>query len=325
MQPTLALSSLLLVASASAKNILLTNDDSWVSTNIRATYRDLTSAGHNVVLVAPVSQRSGWGGKFDVPYSKTLQTDGEFGYVKAGAPSWGHEDNDKNIWYFNGTPASCVAFALNYVSPKFFNNVTFDLVVAGPNEGTNMSPGFFTGSGTDGATYNAAYRGLPAIAFSGSNGNNSFFKDSLDEDPLEPSNIYSKKVVQFVDQLFTAQGNNPRTMPLQTLYNVNLPPVGYQSKNEACTDPEWVFTRLTGQDAASMDLVWNETSQMPVWHSTPFAALSACNNGDCSLPSETWVINQNNCKSSVSVGSVDYDANIQLTNEAKALLGPLLL
>lgn len=50
-----------------AKNILLTNDDSWVSTNIRATYRELTQAGHNVVLVAPVSQRSGFGGKFDVP------------------------------------------------------------------------------------------------------------------------------------------------------------------------------------------------------------------------------------------------------------------
>lgn len=50
-----------------AKNILLTNDDSWVSTNIRATYRELTLAGHNVVLVAPVSQRSGYGGKFDIP------------------------------------------------------------------------------------------------------------------------------------------------------------------------------------------------------------------------------------------------------------------
>lgn len=321
-----SISTLLLSAAAcvAAKTILLTNDDSWVSTNIRATYRDLTAAGHEVILVAPVSQRSGWGGKFDIPYTANLQTDGEFGYVKAGAPSWGHEENDKNIWYFNGTPASCVAFAMKYVLPKFFGNVSFDLVVAGPNEGTNMSPGFFTGSGTDGATYNAAYRNLPAIAFSGSNGNNSFFKDSLDDDPMNPSNIYSKKVVEFVDELFQSQGSNPRALPLQTLLNVNLPAVGYQSKGESCVDPSWVFTRMTGLYSATMDLAWNDTSNMPVWAPSVYNALAACSNGDCSLPSESQIILENNCQSSVTVGSIDYDANTELTGEVKVLLGSLL-
>jgi 5'-nucleotidase len=314
----------LLAAGACAKTILLTNDDSWASTNIRATYRDLTAAGHEVVLVAPVLQRSGWGGKFDVPYSATLQTDGEFGYVRAGAPSWGHEDNNNNIWYFNGTPASCVAFSLKYVMPKYFNNRTFDLVVLGPNEGTNMSPGAYTGSGTDGAAYNAAYRNLPALAFLGSNGNNSFFKDSLDTDPLNPSNIYAQKVVELVTQLFDKQGTNARVLPLQTVLNINMPPVGYQSKNDECTSPLWVSTRMTGLDSATFDLVWNETTNMPAFAITPYTALSACTNGDCALPSETQVILHGKCQLSISVASIDYDANAQLTSDVRALLGPLV-
>lgn len=321
MQLTNFFSAALVAASVSAKTILLTNDDSWASTNIRATYRDLTAAGHEVVLVAPVSQRSGWGGKFDVPYSPTLQTDGEFGYVKQGAPSWGHEEDNQNIWYFNGTPASSVAFALKYVMPKFFNNKTFDLVVAGPNEGLNLSPGSLTGSGTDGATYNSAYRNLPAIAFSGSNGNNSFFKDSLDEDPLNPSNIYSKKVVEFVNQIFDKQGENERALPLTTFLNVNFPLVGYQSKDESCVDPEYVLSRLTGQEATTFDLVWNETTNMPVFKAQTYVALTACNNGDCSLAGENYVINHDTCKTPVSVASIDYDANLQLTEEVRVLLG----
>ena len=193
---------LLLSVGALAKNILLTNDDGWQATNIRATYYKLKEAGHNVFLVAPVSQRSGFSGKFDIPTSPTLQTNGEFNYPPAGAPSWGHEVDDNHIWYFNGTPASSAVFGINYVIPKYGDNVTIDLVVSGPNEGTNMSPGLFTISGTVGATYTSIYRGIPGVAFSGSNSNNSFFKDSLDlKDNKEPSTIYANKVVEFVNQI----------------------------------------------------------------------------------------------------------------------------
>ena len=64
---------LLLSVGALAKNILLTNDDGWQATNIRATYYKLKEAGHNVFLVAPVSQRSGFSGKFDIPTSPTYK------------------------------------------------------------------------------------------------------------------------------------------------------------------------------------------------------------------------------------------------------------
>lgn len=274
-------------------------------------------------LVAPVSQRSGFGGKFDVPTSPTLQTDGEFAYVKAGAPSWDHEPEDDHIWYFNGTPASCVAFWLKYVSPKYFQNVSVDLVVSGPNEGTNMSPGMFTLSGTMGATYNAVYRGIPAVAFSGSNSNNSLYSDDLDlNDPLSPSTIYAEKTTEFVNQLFKAAGDN-RVLPLGVGINVNYPKVGYQSKDEACISPNWVHTRLTGQYAYGADLAYNETSNSFSYTPSQWEALTVCENGDCSLPSENTVVEHSGCETAYSVFDIDYDADTHLSQLVGGLVAPI--
>lgn len=250
-----------------------------------------------------------------------VQTNGEFDYVKAGEPAWGHEVDDQNVWYFNGTPASCVAFALKYVLPKFFNNMTIDLVVSGPNEGTNMGQGFYTGLGTMGATYNSIYRGIPGVAFSGSNSNNSFFKDSLNTDPMNPSNIYASKVVEFVAQIFKSQGENPNALPITSGINVNFPPVGNQ--DTTCTDPEWVLTRMSGELSATFDMAYNETSNTFVWSPASYKALTVCENGDCSLPSANEVLTQN-CRTAVSVFSIDYDAKLELANEVKALVQPIL-
>lgn len=322
-----------LFASVLSKNIILTNDDGFTATNIRSTYKELTNAGHNVLLVAPVSQRSGWSGKFDVPATKDLLIDGEFGYIQKGQPSWGHEADNMNIWYFNGTPASSVSFALNYVIPQFFNSTDsqdnktvidkVDLVVSGPNEGTNLSPGYFTISGTIGAATSSLYRGIPAIAFSGSNSNNSFFKDSLNDDPLEPSNIYAKKIVEFVDDLFDKQGDNS-VLPLGTGINVNFPKVGYESDNDECTDPKWVFSRLSGEGASAPDVYYDEESDSIKSVTVPLRGLINCFNGDCSLPSESFILANTTCQTSVSVFNIDYDANTELTNSVKTLLEPIL-
>ncbi|CAK9681849.1 Survival protein SurE family protein [Candida parapsilosis] len=313
---------LILATAVIAKNILLSNDDGWAATNIRATYYKLKEAGHEVWLVAPVSQRSGYGGKFDVPSSSTLQSDGEFKYPPAGSKAWGHEEDDDHIWYFNGTPASSIAFGLQYVLKEKFNDTSIDLVVAGPNEGTNMSPGMFTLSGTIGATYNSVYRGYPAVAFSGSNSNNSFFKDSLDlDDANEPSTIYANKVTEFVNQLFEGQGDESRALPLGVGLNVNFPKVGHE--DESCTDPAWVYTRLTGDSAGGPDLKYNADKDVFESSSGSWEALKICHNGDCSLPSENSVVEHRKCSSSVSVFSIDYDANLNITNKVEGVLHPL--
>ena len=116
----------------------------------------------------------------------TLQTDGEFGYPAAGAPSWDHEADDDHIWYFNGTPASLVAFGLQYVIPKYGDNVSIDMVVAGPNEGLN-SGSMFTLSGTIEQRTMLSTEEFRCCIF-WLKLKQLIFKDSLDlNDPLEPS------------------------------------------------------------------------------------------------------------------------------------------
>lgn len=312
-----------LTSSLTNRTILLTNDDGWAATNIRATYRDLKAAGYDVIMVAPVAQRSGFGGQFALPTSANLTADGGFGYPAEGAPSWGHEEDDMNVWYFNGTPSSCVAFGLNYVIPTYFDNKTVDLVVAGPNEGLNLSPGMYTLSGTIGATYSAVNRGYPAIAFSGSNSNNSFFKDDEDKesDEMFPPNIYAKLIVEFVEQLFESKKNNPHLLPLTTGINVNLPAVG--SQNEDCTDPDWVYTRLNGPDSMYSDLVYNETQGLFVYEYGNAPQAEVCTAGDCTLPSEGWIFAQDKCLTTVSLFSIDYDAAYDATLAVAEYLSPL--
>lgn len=308
------------------KNILLTNDDGFAATNIRSTYRSLKEAGHRVILVAPVSQRSGWSGKFDVPKQKTLLSNGEFDYEKKGEPAWGHDLEDKHIWYFNGTPASSVAFGLQYVIPKHFGNTSnetidkIDLVISGPNEGVNLSPGYFTISGTIGAAVVSAYRGIPAVAFSGSNSNNSFFEDSLNDDPLKPSNIYADKVVEFVDTLFKNQRKNKHVLPLGTGLNINFPNVGYGDKEGNCTDPRWVYTRLTGPYATCPDIKYDASSDSIQKVDSTYEGLKVCHKGECSLPSESYILEKSFCQTSVSPFSIDYSTNVQQTDEIHSLL-----
>lgn len=58
-----ALAALSCSPAAQALHILLNNDDGWASANIRETYRLLKEAGHDVLMVAPVVDNSGQGGR----------------------------------------------------------------------------------------------------------------------------------------------------------------------------------------------------------------------------------------------------------------------
>lgn len=309
----LVLSFVLLLAAA--KTVLLSNDDGWASTYIRAAYRELTNSGYDVIMVAPVSQRSGFGGKFDVPSGKFLDEDGEFGYVKKGAPAWDHEKNDTNMWYFDGTPASCVSFALDYLLPEKFDNVKPDLVIAGPNEGPNLSPGFYTASGTMGAVYNGIYRGIPGLSFLGSDFNNSFFGDALNDSPSSAANIYAKKVVELTDKVVGK-------LPPNTGLNVNFPKVGSLSAESAtCTSPQWRFARMMGSGVFAQSVKYNLQKGTMEWDTHYYNLENKCTGNDCSLESEYDIYVAGNCTASISVFSTDYDASGLAAATVKQLLG----
>ncbi len=306
----------------SSRTIILTNDDGWGASNIRATYKALKEAGHNVFMSAPLNDQSGTGGTFILPKTLTSDQDSDWGLVKAGQPLYGYDTDDNHIWHFPGTPPSAACFGLDYVLPNFFSNITVDLVIAGPNFGTNLGPFVFTLSGTVGATYFAVGRGIPAIAFSGTNKRSSYL--TLTDDELNPSNIYAKKVTEIVNALFEKAGDNPRVLPLSVGLNVNLPDVGTDSKI-GCTNPSFKYTRITGSSAITDKLVYNATTGLFKYGDYISAATQSCINGDCTLPDETSILNtRDSCVGSISAFSIDYDTPTELTKTVENLLSGVL-
>ena len=138
------------VGSSSAASILLGNDDGFASAQLREFYRLLKASGHEVIVVAPVDNESGQGGRSQFSTMNTLAVPSEFGIIPAGAPALGRDPSDPDVWYYNGTPAACTYVALDYVIPNFYNNKSIDLYVGGPNFGLNAGYFYYTLSGTIG-------------------------------------------------------------------------------------------------------------------------------------------------------------------------------
>ncbi|KAI0086632.1 sure-like protein [Irpex rosettiformis] len=290
-----------LASSVVGLNILLGNDDSWASANIRATFDGLTKRGHNVVLVAPLVQNSGQGGRVILPTVNVTAPGGEFGSVPVGAPFFGHDAGNDHIWYFNGTPAATTFFGLDVIVPQVLGNETIDLVVNGPNEGANLGPFLYTLSGTMGATYAAVYKGVPGVAFSAGNSTHRSFTTNtgLADDP---ANIAANLTANFVDALANTTKEGERILPLGVGINVNYPLFG---PGNPCTAPPFILTRFTG--GALVDkLSLNDTTGLPQSTNIQSPGVNTAFNGVKFLPGETPVAAQ--CQTSVSFFGVDYDA-----------------
>jgi 5'-nucleotidase len=269
-------------------------------------YKAMKAFGHNCYIVASVNDQSGMGGRAVFTTSANLTTDTEFGIVKAGAPSIGTDPNDSHIWYYNGTPATQVFVALDYVLPRVANFTVPDLVLSGPNFGLNLGPFLYTISGTIGATYAAIERGLPAIAFSAGNTIQTPYywaNVSTAAGLLDPATITGRLCANLAQALITKAAGG-RILPLGYGLSVNIPFIT-SFTNTSCVNPPFVLTRQTG-GAVVDKAVYNTTSGLFTFQNIVPEGANQCINGDCSLPGETQVLTQ--CRSSVSVFTVDYDA-----------------
>lgn len=124
--------------------ILLTNDDGWNAPGIVAVHKALVAAGHEVTVVAPLSNQSGVGGRITLggpPLQVVLQ-----------AP---------HKYSVEGSPADAVEIGLSMV----FASKPPDLVISGTNIGQNTGAATIH-SGTVGAAVTALNDGVPAIAVS---------------------------------------------------------------------------------------------------------------------------------------------------------------
>lgn len=125
--------------------ILVTNDDGIQAVGLRALYAALTSAGHTVTCVAPISEMSAVG------HAVTMATPLRVKEFKNAAFSG---------LGVSGTPADCVKLALSTLMPE-----QPDLVISGINAGANCGVDILY-SGTVSAATEGALMGLPALAVS---------------------------------------------------------------------------------------------------------------------------------------------------------------
>ncbi|WP_257254434.1 MULTISPECIES: 5'/3'-nucleotidase SurE [unclassified Endozoicomonas] len=193
-------------AQANAMNILLTNDDSWSTTNIQTLHAALKAAGHDVIMSAPCTGQSGKGGAVHFMKSVSVdrtQIDKDQVCVGDTDTSVAFED------YVEGTPAMAALYGIDVYANERWGKQP-DLVISGPNEGNNV--GFSTNmSGTLGATNAAIARGIPAIAVSAYDG-------EADKAP-HVANI----VIELLDKLVPQTKDGAPILPKFTGLNVNIP------------------------------------------------------------------------------------------------------
>ncbi|MGH0028779.1 MAG: 5'/3'-nucleotidase SurE [Myxococcota bacterium] len=191
--------ALALAPSASALDILVTNDDGIASAGLQTLATALADAGHDVTVVAPATQQSGKGGSVNTDVFGDFVT-----IVRTGDDQYSVE----------GTPSDAVNAALNLIleDPP-------DLVVSGLNEGQNLGKPTSNVSGTIGAALSAALgAGIPAIA--GSVG--ILFSESGDDFPSTIAAYPSAAdfIVRVIERLEYVDGLLPHRV---RLLNINFP------------------------------------------------------------------------------------------------------
>jgi 5'-nucleotidase len=165
--------------------VLVTNDDGYQARGIRALARALAGAGHEVLVVAPLTDQSGVGTARAAWVNRPIAT--------------ASEDAD-GITYIgvDGTPALAVTMARLGTFGK-----TPDLVVSGINHGYNF--GVILHSGTVGAALTGATQGLSGLAM------------SIGAEDPQYLDVAASVAVELVDWL--------RDQPAGTVLNVNVPDV----------------------------------------------------------------------------------------------------
>jgi 5'-nucleotidase len=125
--------------------ILLTNDDGIQAVGLRAMHRALVQAGHEVHVVAPVTEQSAVGHAITLSAPLRVKEFRDEGFFGLGV---------------TGTPADCVKLALSTLVKD-----RPDMVVSGINSGANVGVDILY-SGTVSAATEGAFMGFPALAVS---------------------------------------------------------------------------------------------------------------------------------------------------------------
>ncbi|KAK3984007.1 putative acid phosphatase [Cladorrhinum sp. PSN332] len=295
-----------LLATTHGLNILITNDDGFGTANIRELYKQMKSLGHDCYIVASVASvasqtDAGFRGGFTT--RSTLTADGDWGIIKAGAPSLGFDPSDDHIWYYNGTPAAQVVVALDYILPTFGKIASPDLVISGPNAASTSDFFLRSISGAMSATYVAIERDIPAMVFW--TGNNvpipyTWLNASTKAGLQDPSTITARLASSLV-QAFITKSAGGRVLPPGYGVTVKLPYITSATSDE-CTNPPFVLQRLSAGEVGAKATYNSKTGLF-----NQNLGASGTNNFASDGMDENLNMINSTCISSVTVFAVKYD------------------
>jgi 5'-nucleotidase len=175
-------------------NIVLTNDDGVNAPGINI-LRETLSKIANVIVVAPLTERSTTGHTLTLDTTLRLQ------------------EISENVYGCSGFPADCSLMAIGHLfkntQSKYYGQ-KIDMVISGINRGANLGQDVFY-SGTVAAAREAAFHGIPSIAVSSCMD----FKNPDKNDQL----YYSAS--NFIKTL--VQSDISKFIPKMSLLNINVP------------------------------------------------------------------------------------------------------
>ena len=146
-------------ASSWSLNIVLSNDDSYATDNIKVAFEQLTAAGHDVIMSAPCLGQSGKAGSINFLKGVHVEEVASNQYCVGDTDTSAASED-----FVSGTPVMAALYGIDVVAKAKWGSYP-DLVVSGPNEGNNL--GYITNtSGTLGAANIAIARNIPTIAIS---------------------------------------------------------------------------------------------------------------------------------------------------------------
>ncbi|KAI0121514.1 sure-like protein [Hypoxylon sp. NC0597] len=283
------------ILGAHGARILQSNDDGWAELYIRSLNTALNDAGHDVVLSAPAENKSGSGSTDQEPSPRTSPC--EYNSCPANSGPIGTNATNMRLNWVNSFPVTSVRYGIDTIAPPFWNGQAPELVVSGPNVGSNLFLAV-PFSGTVGvAVYASHEAGIPALAFSGASDGNLAF----DTNPVPArSTVYAQLATQLTNAVLDS---GAPYLPPDVFLNVNFPKV-----EGDCTDPskfKWVLSRINPGVFSDRDV-------------------ETC--GTDRLPTETSVIDAGGCQISVSVGDSTDKTTAPAEKQAVVLqkLGSLL-
>ena len=169
-------------------NIIVVNDDGWGTAGIRLLAKEMTRLGQ-VTVICPDGARSGKAASISVETPMYVRRIEE------------HDLNGAEVYVTNGTPADCIKIAREYLFPE----KPIDLAVSGINHGSNAAINAMY-SGTIGACFVAAEKGIPAIGW------------SIDSHAMDVDLHWLQPFLVEMTQHLLEEGIAPRTV-----FNINAP------------------------------------------------------------------------------------------------------